>query len=226
MEIKKIICNLCNNFTNHQLLFSYNSEESEWDSDENNNIFPLYTIYCTHNLWSCMGCNQVTYEIIYKGNIDDMTTITEYWPARKIHSRLQKNFSSIPRNIAQTYKEVISCVNENNNMLAAIGIRAILEAICENIGISNWGLSKKLKELKKREIFNENIIDALENFKFLGDKSAHELHIPNSNEISSALNVLEDLLMQQYEANYKLEESATRFKYLAIKKDKNNKKPL
>ncbi|MDP3145160.1 MAG: DUF4145 domain-containing protein [Bacteroidota bacterium] len=201
--------------TKHQLKSSHKSKEVELDVDEDHNIFPIDYIFYTHNFWICMGCELATLEVQYRGlDDDDEEPInTKFFPTRAIKIRDSRDFSSIPKEINQTYKEVISCFNERNYILAAIGIRAILEAICRNLNITDkesFGLKGKLTILKERNLFSNSIINALNEFKFLGDDAAHKLISPNFSEVVLALSVLDDLLEHQYEAKYNLENSADR----------------
>jgi hypothetical protein len=188
--------------------------ESEQDIDDDDNLILLYCIHCLNNLWVCMGCEQATLEMQYRQNADDKEPVLiNFWPKRTIQLRKPRILSSTPKEINRTYIEVISCFNENNLTLTAMGIRAILEAICKDLNITDtesFGLKGKLAILKSRKLYSDSIINALDQFKFLGDDAAHKLVSPKISEIILALQVLDDLLVHQYEAKYNLENSAKR----------------
>ncbi len=152
-----------------------------------------------------------TMEMEISDHDDKNPTDYAYWPPRNEHKRRAKILLSTPLNIAKAYTQVISSYNNDQFLLAAIGIRAILEAICQYFGVDDnlaWGLKKKLNILRAQEILGANIIDALEQFKFLGDSAAHRLSEPPESVMSLALDVLDDLLVNQFEAQYRLNRSA------------------
>lgn len=214
MDDKFIYCNLCKNLTKHQLKSFHKSFEISLDVDEDENIFPIDKILYTHIFWICKGCEIATLEVESRYEDEDAEPFdTKYFPKRLIKIRQPRIFLSIPKETNQTYHEIISSFNEKNYILAAIGIRAILEAICKDLNITDkdsFGLTGKLKILKEKHLFSESIINALDQFKFLGDGAAHKLIKPNFSEILTALNVLDDLMVHQYEARYNLEKSAER----------------
>ena len=88
-------------------------------------------------------------------------------------------------------------------MLTAIGIRAILEAVCKGKNAKGKELYKKIDYLIEKGILTENIfsknnLNIFHELRILGNYAAHEIKAENNDQISSALKVIEHLLQGLY----------------------------
>lgn len=79
-----------------------------------------------------------------------------------------------------------------------MGLRALLEGICVDMGIEDrkptWSLEKKLDALAERSLVRKDIVDNLRNLKFMGDDAAHHREAPTEEELMLGIEVVEDLI--------------------------------
>jgi Domain of unknown function (DUF4145) len=220
VEQNKIYCNVCSGFTNHNLLASHNADHEEAEN-HNGELRYVYYEKSIYKFWICNGCDTAILED-YNTNIamidEEGQNIYEsiFWPPRKnmdIQKLILKPkfFASLralqlkPSNIEKLYNETIKAFNYDLFILCAIGIRALLESICEKQGISDsnaFGLGQKLKILKEQKHLPENIVEGLSSLKFIGDKAAHKLIAPTKEELQLGIEIIEDILNRLYEIDY------------------------
>lgn len=229
--IERIFCNTCKHSTRHKL-GGESTYVYQWAEDPESG-YEYEFVYVTYRFWECQGCGTGTMSMRVGGEPFDPRDIeTEYYPPRTGKIREPKEFVNIPAPIDAVYKEVIAAYNQGLHIVAAMGLRALIEGICVDNGITDdvsRGLKGKLEALRKRDkddsqsqeqdggdsdvnlgILPGNIVDALERFKFIGDSAAHRLEKPEEREVELALDVTDDLLNYLYETEYRLAESAAR----------------
>jgi hypothetical protein len=142
--------------------------------------------------------------------------ISEFYPSRERHRVTVNSYRRLPKELAAIYQEVISSFNHELNLLCAVGLRALLEGVCQDKGIKGQNLKQRIEGLKT--LLPENIVDGLHGFRFLGNEAVHELEAPNQYRLKLYIDVVEDLLNYLYELEYK----ASR---LSPEKRKGPKKP-
>lgn len=224
--ICSIYCNSCKSKTNHELKATHLRKCYEIEGEETGRPQLLFWEECDYRFWICRGCDTATLEEAWtaEGMVDDSNNQlwnSKYSPERKQKQRVPKTFRQLDANLARVYKEVIQSYNAGCKIITAMGLRALLEGICTNKGITDedaWGLEEKLSKLEKNKFLPSNIVDALHNFKFMGDDAAHRLETPNDKELSLALSVMEDLLNFLYEVEYQLASKAKRLAKFRSKK--------
>lgn len=171
-----------------------------------------------YGFWVCLGCDTGTLEEKYtcSGMHDyDGNDIysNEYFPARSNirKSREAKKFVHISEKLNIAYKEIIKAYNQGLEIITAMGIRALLEAILVEEGIDDreaYNLTKKIRKLEERGTIPSGIIEGLKSIKFFGDDAAHRLNATNNHTILLSIELLEALLTQLYEAKFDLEKKA------------------
>lgn len=230
---KKLHCNSCEKKTNHEYKFVHKRVEYEEDEDSQGLLMPIFFETFEYMLWVCLGCDTVVLEEAYM--IDDVIESIQYkyYPRRTLNQRVAKPYRQLDPKITRVYKEIIAGYNEGLYLTCSIGLRALLERICVNEGITDdiaWTLTAKLKLLEERKQVLANVVDALYSFKFMGDDAAHKLVAPKKQELDLALDILDDMLNILYELEYTMTEKSKRLsKYRSLsirqtpKKTRNNK---
>jgi len=215
MEYKKVgmkqtmYCNTCQRKTHHELIAVHK---------RNHETFAMLFEY-RYNLWVCLGCDTATLEeahagyLPYKGvpeknswaeslSKKNATWTSVLYPKRKMYDKQPKHFLNLDEKLAQIYKDVIGSFNNDSRILCAIGLRALLEGICADKGVKvERNLRASIDGLK--EYLPLNIVKNLHGFGFMGNKAVHELAPPNTFELHTAIEVIEDLLNFLYELEYK-----------------------
>ncbi|MEA5479953.1 DUF4145 domain-containing protein [Pseudanabaena galeata UHCC 0370] len=170
---------------------------------------------CRYSLWSCRGCDTATLQeswalkVTVKKNTNQAFWAYTFHPKRSENNCLRKVFLSLPPDLCCIYDEIIHSFNSELQILTSIGLRALLEGICVDQGITDKdarGLKGKLQELDKRKHLPSSIISGLDSFKYIGDNAAHRLERTKMEDLRLAIEVMEDLLNFLYsldaKANY------------------------
>jgi hypothetical protein len=211
-----IYCNTCKGLTRHELIAVHERErvDAEFLKD------PLHERgeyeEWKYLLWACRGCDTATLQEEYVSYIggEELSELN-FHPRRERSSLPLKTFRQLNEKLNSIYEEVIKSFNSDAKILCAVGLRALLEGICADKGISETTLYKKIDGLN--EHLPPNIVESLHGFRFIGNEAAHELQAPSRSELQVAIEVIEDLLNFLYELDYKarslsmgrIDESAT-----------------
>jgi hypothetical protein len=218
---RRIYCNTCRVETNHKLearRLRYVStsqiqnfqfiEQVQLDEpirfDENEAVF-VYT------LWLCQGCDTATLQeaCTAKALVSDnglQVGWTYDFHPRRLNEDRQKKAFSMPLKLGITYEEVVESFNSRLVTLCSIGLRALLEGICVDKGITDevaWGLEKKISKLGEYGHVPVDIARSMKSFKFIGDNAAHRLEVPEEEDLKLAIEVMEELLTSLYSLDYK-----------------------
>ena len=196
-----IYCNGCQQNTRHVLVAS---KEYRHDSpDENAGWWGEY------RLWACAGCDTcvmqdyytASYMVSYTADGESQIYENIYHPKRASSSRPSKHFVNLPERLNTLYSEVVKSNNEELHLLCAAGLRSLLEGVCSGKGIRGANLEEKIEGMKS--LLPESIVKNLHEFRFMGNRAVHELEAPNNFELSTALDVIEDILNFFYALDYK-----------------------
>jgi hypothetical protein len=192
----KIFCNNCRNHTNHDLVYSQAPEETDYlEAGQLEDVGTTLS-----KLWVCLGCEQATMQEL---TLDDAGEEigSEFYPSREKHHLVRKSFLQLNSKLAQIYEEIIICYNDTAPTLCATGLRALLEGVCADKGITGKSLYHKINNLDA--LLPGNIVENLHHFRFMGNEAVHELSAPSMDELRSAIEVMQDLLNYLYHLDYK-----------------------
>ncbi|MDA2933569.1 DUF4145 domain-containing protein [Acidobacteria bacterium AH-259-D05] len=217
---QKIFCNRCKRETNHELKGEHTYSDVE--VDEEGAI--LWTEDQSYRFWICAGCEAATLEDFYTDSFMALSGkpdqyIPKYFPKRTAGDLPQKRFRKLPKTLRPIYRQSITAYNEGLDLLCAVGLRALIEGICADRGITKKGIYKKIDGLK--EFLPENIVKNLHSFRFMGNDAVHDLTSPKREDLRLAIEISEDLLNFLYELDYK----ASRLSKTRQKTPKKAKQP-
>ena len=206
-ENKRIFCNKCGNETNHILQAEYHTDYP----NENPDGSYAFVERLGYRFWVCAGCGTGTLEEYYVFDINndyDSRPMVTYYPERtQVHIEA-KTFKKLPGRLTDIYREILRAYNGTLRVLCALGIRALLEGICADKGISGDNLKTKIDNMIDIPL-PENIVQNLHSLRFIGNDAAHELEAPSGDELKLAISICEDLLNYVYELDYKASQLAT-----------------
>jgi len=213
MAASKVLCKTCKNETNHEIVHSHKlSWESDdlWGSD-------------TYEIIRCLGCEEISFRHIGFFSEDygpdgDLEEKLNIYPPRTENSLTAKAYYSASPLIRALYKQVIDTYNIQCWTLCAIGIRAIIEGICQEQGVKSGtildslkgttrvskGLDGKIAGLHEKGILSLKHSKLLHELRFLGNDAAHELIQPSASELILAIDVLEHTIENVYELDDKI----------------------
>ncbi|MHC8949598.1 DUF4145 domain-containing protein, partial [Sphingobacterium hungaricum] len=104
----------------------------------------------------------------------------------------------LPDKIRIIYIETIESLTNNCYLLAGVGLRTIIEAVCIDQKITGRTLENKINNLVKNKLITEKDGQRLHSIRFLGNDSVHDMDVPNENKLKTALEVIENLLKSLY----------------------------
>ena len=197
--MSKDYCPICRQNTNHKSLFkehrnSDRDDEFQWSRD--------------FEVIKCLGCDNIQYRTTYQDEsmiIHDPYEDSEYaydeknyFPKNiKAHILVDKYYY-IPIKIRVVYIETIEAMKNNCYLLAAVGLRAIIESICREQKISGKNLEQKINSLSRNKLITETDSNRLHSIRFLGNDSVHEMEVPKEGKLRVALKIVENLINSLY----------------------------
>lgn len=113
----------------------------------------------------------------------------------------------IPPVISRIYNESVNALNENCDILAAIGFRTTVEAICNEKGITSGKLVTKINKLKDKGIITKADCERLHQARFMGNDSTHEMIAPERSHLLLVLEVINNILNNLYIIDKKCRET-------------------
>ena len=141
---KKIYCNRCKNETNHLLVGDHPS--NYYHEEDGQLVHWEKTVF---RFWICAGCDQGTLEDCW--TMKDLTDRdgnqifeSTYYPSRRLEYIQGKRFRILPKKLKKLYRESIEAYNGELLILCAGGLRALIEGICVDKGITGKNLYEKI----------------------------------------------------------------------------------
>lgn len=125
------------------------------------------------------------------------------YPQEKRSKTINPDFYHyIPRKCREIYQETDEALSNNLEILAAAGLRALVEAICKDLikyeDKSLRSLNKKIDFLVEKGHLLKIQSEILHNIRSMGNDSLHEIDKQNISHLNLAMEVLENLLNTLY----------------------------
>jgi hypothetical protein len=228
-KIVKVICQTCKTLTRHKVLASVEENgEEPWNAEESFYWSSYYQII------QCQGCGTVSFRNEQSNSEDYRESgigINELiYPKRSIDTWQTKQLLNIPYDLRRIYRETIDCLNNENLTLCGAGVRALVEGLCNENGIKDGdvgttenGIKKRSKDLSGRinglyEVgkLTKRNSEILHEHRLLGNLALHELSTPTIEELTLAIEIIENI----FENLYEIPEKASDLKKLRLKKKK------
>lgn len=192
----KNYCTNCHNETNHDVLEKHEHEfREEYFCDEN------------YFIVKCRGCEKVSFRYEFHDidggyPIDNdewyvPISVNTYPNAIKNHRPIRETYY-FPSTVKELYHQSISAYKERANILAGLGFRGIIEAICIEQNVEGNNLQERIGKLADKGIISKMNADLLHAIRFLGNDAAHEIKNPSDQQLSVALRIIEHMLNSLY----------------------------
>lgn len=191
----KVFCHECGKITNHIILAKQNIGSQPEDD---------YHWGETHYFARCAGCDSFTYAISnwseedWDPNTGNMGTTWRTYPRAATERQAIDDERELPSKIRIIYKEVIGSMNAQLPVLSAIGLRALIEAICRDQGVEARNLGLLIDGLAKKGVLSEAQARILHAHRFLGNVAAHDIVSAMPTELVAALEIAENVLKTIY----------------------------
>lgn len=196
----KIYCKECSGITLHSVVCSFDETGSE-DCGGGHSV----DWNCRNQTIQCLGCETVSFRTVSTFSEDfeydhdgvfHPETI-KYYPGRVAGVKSLESHL-LPYTIQQIYKETVLSLENDQFILAGIGIRAIVETICKDHEAKGRDLYQKINTLKEKSIVTQEGADTLQKLRVLGNSAAHEVKAHNSQQLELALQIIEHMLEGTY----------------------------
>lgn len=197
-------CSVCKHRTHHLVLGKGTNNPPDAD----------YFYQATYRVVQCCGCDNVSFdlEIFDESNVEYDQFGNEEIVSTHISYPIKENSIEplhsweIPSLIAKAYGESVEALNNGSLLLASIGFRATVEALCIENGIEKGTLIGKIDKLRDKGIITAADCDRLHEARFMGNESAHEILRPDREHVLIVLEVINNILNNLYIINKKFKE--------------------
>jgi hypothetical protein len=195
---QSVACTKCSGKTSHRVLAIVNVNGSEGDS---NYSFDWHT---GHELIQCLGCKTISYRTVSSNSEDyfrDEHGDTIYETAEKLYplringvKGLGDEAIYLPPKIRQIYDETLTALSVSAPILAAIGLRALVETVCKEKNADGHDLFKKIDSLVDKRVLTPMGANILHKIRTIGNAAAHEVKPHSESQLLLALDIVEHLL--------------------------------
>ncbi len=131
------------------------------------------------------------------GNFEYYVT-TKLYPNRITGRPKMKDVIYLPYEIRVVYEETHSALCAGQRVLTGIGLRAIIESVCKDQKAKGTNLKIKIGDLVRKEFITNRSAKILQDLRFMGNKSAHEVKAHSTSTLKIALDIVEHLLKEIY----------------------------
>jgi hypothetical protein len=174
-----------------------------------------------HILLKCRGCETVSFQYAIDRYEDAYPEYDGEWHVpRDVEvypkpNKVRLKTFPLPEIVEAIYVESCNVYRDGSLLLAGIGFRATIEAICNDQNIKGKELSTRINNLATQGLISKKDSKRLHSIRFLGNDAAHDLKIPSKKNLEAALTIVEHLLttvyILDYESKDKLEQLIEEF---------------
>jgi hypothetical protein len=183
----KIDCRECLRPTKHNLIHSTNWIGVEWEEK--------------YQIIQCLGCESFSFRrIIFKNNQSNNIKEINLYPSR-IKGRQKLKIEALPPTIAEIYEEIHVALSNNLLVLATIGIRTLIEAVCDEKNSTARSLRDKINNLVDMKLLTPKNANNLNKLRSFGNMAAHEVKTPSEHMLHNSMDIIEHLLTRQPSIN-------------------------
>ena len=197
-SIEAICAGRCGVETDHAVL----ALVEERNSDDNFDWWGSYRII------QCLGCKTVSFregsQHSEDWDFDDdghqvlNETVTLYPPRTADSKGLGSDKHYLPSMLSDIYDETRDALVNSQPVLAGIGLRAIVETLCNDKNVPGPNLAKKIDALATQGLLTAQHCAILHKIRTLGNAAAHEVKPHPPKQLALAMNVVEHLLESVY----------------------------
>ncbi|MCD8413642.1 DUF4145 domain-containing protein [Tenacibaculum finnmarkense] len=192
----KLFCNNCKGLRNQTEVHKVEERGGDEEGD--------FQWYKSYSIIKCAGCDSISFHQVYGdtemfeqtgpyGEHDYYYDESVYPPYLKRGEAIQQLFY-LPEKIRTIYTETIASFKSNSSILTAGGLRAIIEAICNNLKITGNNLAERIDGLSKNGHLTLAESKRLHSIRFLGNDALHEIEKPKDEHLYLLLEIVNHLL--------------------------------
>jgi hypothetical protein len=155
----------------------------------------------------CLGCGGISFrkeahdfEAYYQvgENEWEYDIGTEVFPPFLAGHKSLTGTQFMPPIVRSIYEQTLYAIKLGHYVLAGIGLRATVEAICREHQVEGRNLSTQISRLAAAGLISRKDARNLQGIRFMGNDAAHDLQSPKKEAIRIALRIVEHVLETQY----------------------------
>ncbi len=199
--ILRVQCRRCETITRHAVL----SQAVQHSNNEDFNRTDYYEIV------QCQGCEDVSFrrnyhdsddvirEEVYPGKYEErLIDHEQFFPPRLTDHKALVDSYKLPRRLRKIYDETLFALSNKQHILAGIGIRAIIELVCQTESATGRDLNMKIEALVNAGKLTKDNGKFLHQTRLMGNRSAHEVEATEEYVLISCWKIAEHLLYTLY----------------------------
>jgi hypothetical protein len=198
-----VVCTKCGPETKQHMVLA-SVEVTDGHGDDNYWI----DVSSTNELIQCGGClaismrmtasNSEDYDHNDDGSISYVVSENLYPPRENLRQARIFEDWKLPAEVTRIYQETLSALNKDLKVLAGTGLRALVEAVCNERQAKGSDLQKKIDDLVAKQILTKAGSEILHQIRALGNKAVHEMKPHGMEQLALAMDVVEHLLEEVY----------------------------
>ncbi|WP_412724200.1 DUF4145 domain-containing protein [Alteromonas sp. D210916BOD_24] len=190
-------CSSCGRSTKHQVITrkSVISPPNEYHSE---------AIYF---MLECNGCESICFRREYH-DYEDYFQVGEDEFEHSTEVAIFPNFIDghvpihslwrVPTIVKDIYEESLKAIRESAYTLAGLGLRATIEAICNDKKIKGKNLQTRINAMQRSGMISKSDANRLHAIRFMGNDAAHEIKKSSHQSVLIALKIIEHMLLSVY----------------------------
>jgi hypothetical protein len=169
--------------------------------------YAFFDYWQHYQIMQCQGCDQYSFRLLERSEDDvvmnpdtgerEMEDRVTLFPPR-IAGRPPLRQLGIPHQVRAIYEETHKALLGKQPILAGVGLRSLIEAVCREKGASGSNLQKRIDSLVDLGVLTRDGADILHALRDLGNSSAHEVKAQSEADLSTAFDVVEHLMQTVY----------------------------
>jgi hypothetical protein len=199
-EEHRLPCGQCLGETRHKVLESVDvsGEDPSWD----------YHCVDNYQIVQCQGCDTVSFRKCHSDTedfiVDEEEDKTHYidrvdlYPSRVAGRHKLRQAHFLPSSVSRIYDETHSALSNKQPILAGVGIRALVETVCNEESATGHSLEQKIDDLVTRGVLTRAGAETLHSMRILGNQAAHQVKPHSEETLNLAMDVVEHLLNDVY----------------------------
>lgn len=163
--------------------------------------------YEYHQIVRCRGCDSRSFRVISSnsediyqeadGSIGYFENVQVYPPRAAGRPEL-RDTHFLPYEVRHIYEETYTALSSELSILAAIGIRTLVEAVCVEKHAHGRNMYTKINHLVGSGVLTQDGADILHQVRSMGNDAAHEVKRHDLETLGTAFDVAENLLQNVY----------------------------
>lgn len=190
-------CGRCNRVTHQNVLFA----KKVVDDNEYMEIASAYMIV------ECGGCKTISFVIRAddpNASFDELGYDDYNYPVSpddldvEYHFMRESDQELLPEKVYFLYEEVKTTFRTESNILAGIGLRMLVEAVCLQQKIPGANLQKKIERLHTQGMISTTELPIIDKLRQIGNQSTHQIKEFSTEKLSYALDIINHVLVSIY----------------------------